>query len=46
MQRNLDIVRDTNDDILALVDSSAWEMPPLKHFASDDAVVSWSLQLF
>ncbi|KAL5258088.1 hypothetical protein ACHWQZ_G012890 [Mnemiopsis leidyi] len=39
VQRYVEIVRDTNDDILGLVDGDAEELPPLKHFKPNHGVV-------
>ena len=40
IERYTDIVRDTNDDILNMVVSSAETLPDLKYFKPSDAVVS------
>lgn len=40
VQRYIEIVRDTNDDILGLVDGDAEDLPSLKHFKPNHGVVS------
>ncbi|XP_063673771.1 uncharacterized protein LOC134811000 isoform X2 [Bolinopsis microptera] len=39
VQRYIEIVRDTNDDILGLVDGDTEDLPPLKHFKPNHGVV-------
>ena len=39
VQRYIEIVQDTNDDILGLVDGDAEDVPPLKHFKPNHGVV-------